>query len=418
MTPALNRAILLLHQSRFDLAAQELRGVLAESPHDPQAHGLLAVALAHLDQLDEAQAEAEQAIVLEPDWAFSHHCRAVVMQRRRRYAEAEASAREAVRLEPEDADYHAQLGAALFNQEKWQPALDAALEGLARDAEHDGCSHLRSMALTKLNRQDEALRAVDQSLSRDPDNAMAHANKGWALLHQREPRQALEHFREALRLDPMLEYARAGMVEALKAHNFIYRWMLAYFLWMSRLSSGARWGVILGGYFGYRILREIADQSPTLAPWLLPVLVIYVAFVALTWFAMPLFNLLLRLSRFGRHVLSRDQRVGANWFGLCLVTCVAAGSAAFFVDSEAPLVIAIVALGMAMPLSMCYMCDEGWPRQSMGWFTLGMGAVGALAIAGAALGQEWSAQVFMLFLFGVIATPWIANVLVQSRPTR
>ena len=61
------------------------------------------------------------------------------------------------------------------------------------------------------------------------------------VLHQAQPKAALEHFREALRLDPNLQYAQAGIVEALKARNPIYRWMLGYFLWMGRLSDRAKW---------------------------------------------------------------------------------------------------------------------------------------------------------------------------------
>src|SRR5436853_1792905 len=109
MRPDLNRAVLMLQHGRFDLAEQELRGVLAEAPHDAHAHALLGICLARLDKLDDAQAEAEQAIVLAPDWAFSHYARSAVMEQRKRFKEAEKSAVEAVRLEPADADYHAQL---------------------------------------------------------------------------------------------------------------------------------------------------------------------------------------------------------------------------------------------------------------------------------------------------------------------
>ncbi len=416
--PPILRAILLLQQSRFDQAADELRRALAESPHDAHAHALLAVCLSHLDKLDDAQSEAEQAIVLAPDWAYSHYCRSVVLEHRKRFKEAEESAREAVRLDPSDADNYARLAATLFAQRKWQPTLEAALEGLAHDAEHAGCSHLRTMALTNLNRKDEAIRSVDASLARDPDNALAHTNKGWALLHQGQPRKALEHFREAVRLDPTFEYARLGLVEALKAHNPIYRVMLAYFLWMARLSSRARWGVILGGYFGYKILGDIAEKSPALAPWIWPLLIAYIIFVALTWFAMPLFNLLLRLNRFGRHALSRDQRVAANWFALCLVVALA-GLAAMFIttlDVGAPTI--IFAIGMALPLTTIYHCDRGWPRRAMTYFAATMAVAGAAMVAGAALDAVWAQQVFLAFLIGIIATPWIANALVGVTPTR
>jgi tetratricopeptide (TPR) repeat protein len=421
MTPMdqhIARAVLLLQQSRYELAEQELRQLLAESPHDAQAHALLAVALSHQDKLDDAEAESGQAIVLAPDWAYSHFCRSLVMEQRRRFREAEQSAREAVRLDPGDADYRARLAMTLFTQGQWQATLDAAEEGLALDGDHAGCTQLRTMALTKLNRQSEAIATVDASLARDPDDALAHCNKGWALLHQSKPRPALEHFREALRIDPTFEYARMGMIEALKAKNPIYRVMLAYFLWMARLSPQARWGVILAGYFGSRILRTAADNSPALAPWVMPILVVYIAFVVLTWFAVPLFNLLLRLNRFGRHALSRDQRVGANWFGVCLLGALAGGAWYMATGAAAAIASAVVALGLAMPVTTAYMCDKGWPRKAMLGIAAGMAAVGAIAISGAAMDAEWGFTAFSVFLLGVIASPWAANVLAGATPTR
>ena len=65
------------------------------------------------------------------------------------------------------------------------------------------------------------------------------------------------------------------MVEALKAHNPLYRWMLAYFLWMSRLSNAPGGRVILGGYFGYQVLGALARNCRELAPWILPLLILY-----------------------------------------------------------------------------------------------------------------------------------------------
>src|SRR6185295_5916341 len=98
---------------------------------------------------------------------------------------------------------------------------------------------------------------------------------GWALLHAGDAKRALEHFREALRLDPELEFARAGVVEALKARNPIYRVMLLYFLWMARLSGRTRWGIILGGYFGFRMLRTWADEHPDYAAYVQPLIIAY-----------------------------------------------------------------------------------------------------------------------------------------------
>ena len=391
---------------------------MLEQPQDPYAHSLLGLCLMRQDKLPEAQQETEQAIVLAPDEGFPHYCRSTVLSHRRKYTEAEASAREAVRLDPANPDFQAQLGVTLFHQKNWQAALDACEDGLQYDAEHPGCTNLRSMALTKLGRQEESIRTADQSLAQDPDDEMAHANKGWALLHEGKPRPALDHFREALRLDPNYEYAQHGIVEALKARNPIYRWMLAYFLWMARLSDRARWGVIVGGYIGYRVLGGVSKTNPELAPWILPVQILYLIFVLLTWFAYPFFNLMLRLNKFGRHALSRDARVGSNWFGLCVLLVIGGIVLAIATGIESFFFLALFGGGMAMPLTALFQCDEGWPRTMMTRFTLAMAAVGIAAFACHTAELEIGETFATLFLFGFIASPWVANYLATAEPQR
>lgn len=222
-----------------------------------------------------------------------------------------------------------------FDQRRWQDALDAAEEGLRLDPEHAGCANLRAMALVKLGRRGEAGATIDSALAKDPENATTHANRGWTLLEQRDPARALEHFRESLRLDPDNAWARQGIVEALKARNPVYAVMLRYFLWMSKLSRRAQWGVILGGYVGNRLLAGAAAANPEIAPLVLPLRILYVAFVLLTWTAQPLFNLVLRLDRFGRLALSDEEIVESNSIGavillglLSLGACIVAGSTA------------------------------------------------------------------------------------------
>jgi hypothetical protein len=231
------------------------------------------------------------------------------------------------------------------------------------------------MALVQLGRKDEASATLGSALADDPDSALTHANQGWALLHQGKPHQALDHFREALRLDPELEFARAGIVEALKARNIIYRGMLAYFLWMSRLDGRVRIGLIVGAFVGNRLVAGVAQQSPFLALLLLPVLLAYFAFVLMSWLADPLYNLLLRLDRMGRYALSADQTRGANLLAVGLLAVVACLAAAILTWQE-PLFYATLLLTiLLLPVSAIFVCAPGWPRQTM------------IAIAAALLGM-------------------------------
>jgi hypothetical protein len=199
------------------------------------------------------------------------------------------------------------------------------------------------------------MESVDYALDRAPEDAFSHANQGWNYLHQNRPHQAQEHFREALRLEPNLDYAREGMLEALKARNPIYRVMLAYFLWLGRQSMRFQWVFIIGIFFGGRLARSLSQSQPGMNWLWWPLLGLFYAFVYLSWTAQPMFNLLLRFDRFGRHVLSDDQRKGANWFGATFALAVGSLIWWFVADSEVALIGAIV----SAILSMCVAATFG-----------------------------------------------------------
>ena len=315
MTSHLNRAQLLFEQGRYDLAAEELGRQMAQDADDPFARCLLALCLSKLKRRDEAVREAQAATHLAPDLAYAYYVLGSVLDDVPRLKDAEAAAREAVRLDPEDADYYALLASVRFQQQHWADALRYADAGLALDAGNIPCANLRGMALVRLNRKEDAAATIQGTLARDPENAAAHANQGWALLHRSRPQEALEHFQEALRLKPDMEWARQGVLEALRARNPVYRVILNYFLWMARLGQKARYGVLIGLYILPRLLNAYAAGHPALVPAAEVFFGLYLLFAFLTWTARPLFNVLLRVDKIGRYALSRRQMIASNWVG-------------------------------------------------------------------------------------------------------
>ena len=419
----IERGLLLYQQSRYEMAETELRQALGAEPDDAYAHALLALCLIERKQPDDATDEAQQAIHLAPDMAFAHYALAKVWYDRDHYDAARTAIEEAIRLDPESADYRFLLGAIHFDERRFEEALRAADEGLAVDAEHAGCTNLRVMALVKRGRTREAVDVTEAALARDPENSSTHANRGWTLLEQGKANEALGHFRESLRLDPENEWAREGIVEALKARNPIYAVMLRYFLWMSKLSRQAQWGVIIGGYFANRVLTQAARADPDLAPWLLPFRVLYVAFVLLTWTAQPLFNLLLRLNRFGRLALSREQIVESNWIGSVMLLALLSLGACGVWGFDTPFLISAMVFGfLIIPVAGTLQTSPGRSRVRMWIYTGVLGTLGLAslftAFRAAATNGEPHAAFFGLFLFGVIAAPWVANYMIMRRPRR
>lgn len=407
----LDRALLLLQQRRFDLAEQELRQVLAADPGYFPAHAWLSLTLLESKRYPEAEREAEEAIHLAPDHPYGYFVLSRVFHQQDKLRQAEKAIAEAIRLNPQEANYFAVLAGIFASQQQWEKVLRATEQGLALDAEHIGCGNLRAMALNKLGRRQESVGALDAALYRDPENPLTHANQGWIALEQNEHQKAMTHFREALRLNPELNWARAGILEALKARNPIYRWLLQYFFWMSRMGPQLRWLVILGGYFGYQIVRGIAHNYPQVAPYLLPLMALYILFVYLSWTGQTLFNLLLRLDRFGRLVLTPRQLQVSNVVGVMLLLGLLGVVGGFFLGLLPAIMAGVVLAMLVIPVSHTLTREPGRNRTILLAYTAGLAVVALLAVGALALNAAIFGNLVQLFLLGIFVFSWIGNLL-------
>lgn len=205
--------------------------------------------------------------------------------------------------------------------------------------------------------------------------------------------------------------------------------MLKYFLFMSKLSPGVQWAIIIGGYLGNRVLGSVAQSNPGLAPWVLPARIAYIAFAVLTWTAYPMFNLMLRLNRFGRLALTPEQTVESNWVGgvfllglASLIWCLATGFNSPFG------IMALTVFGLLLlPLAGLFRCSEGWPRRTMLAVVVGLTLVGLAAMwllwqsyvgDGRFLKAkaESAFEVLGLFSLGILASTFLGNYLASQRP--
>jgi len=418
MDIASQRALILHEQGRYEEAERELRQSLSTDADNAWAHAMLAMCLSQRSQLKEATAEAQRAVGLAPSIPFPHYVLAKVFADRDRDAEARESIKQALALDPYNPTFYAMLSRIELSDRHWQPALDAAENGLAIDADHIGCVNLRAMALVHLGRKEEAAAAISGTLARDPHNAVSHANQGWTLLHQGLHKPALEHFREALRIDPNSEWARQGMVEALKARHLAYRLMLRYFLFMSRLTGRAQWGIVIVAYIGFRLIGAAAAQSPLIGAIALPLLVAYIAFAYLTYIATPLSNLLLCLSKFGRMALSREQRTAALCVGAMLGGAAACAIYGLVTRNTLSLFAAVGFLGVAPPLASIFKCPKGWPRWVMAAYTAALVIIGVIALILIPNKDADATNCIQAFLLGVVLQGWVVNALISVRIRR
>ncbi|MEZ6119448.1 MAG: tetratricopeptide repeat protein [Pirellulaceae bacterium] len=417
MNVHLDRALLLFQQSRFEMAADEARQAILEDSSDVLAHSVLALCLSESKRYVEATSEAELAIHSGPDNYFGYYAMAHVLYDRNMFRHAQQVVERSIQLNPFFCDGFALLGSIGLRQKRWQDAVDAANQGLQIDPDHTGCLNVRSTALVQLGRRQEAQLTIQEALQHAPEDSFMHANQGWAYMHDGNHQQAMQHFRESLRLEPDSEWARLGVLEAMKARNPVYRIFLKFFLFMSRLSDRGQWGIILGLFLIMQVLKGLG-QHAAIRPFVVPIMFAYLAFCLLTWCARPLFNLVLRLDRFGRMVLSNDEIVASNWIGGLLVLSIGSAVGAILLSQPAGLFLSLASVLMLIPVSGVFSADPGWPRRSLIIYAVTLGAVGLIATWSLATNGPRSSTLLGVFLLGVMLFSWFGNFVARIIPTR
>ena len=394
-TTWLPRVQLLMQQNRPALAVDELRRQLTLDPHEPVAHALLALCLLDLDQPAEAQQEAELAIHIYPEYDLAFYALALAQHQQHRPKEAMAAINQALALDPADADYYHLLGSLRLESNQWQAALQATRTGLTFDAEHAGLHSLQARALARQGRSAEAAQAASEALGYGAESSSVQAQAGWVALETNRHKEALGHFREALRLDPTSEFAREGLVEALKAHYWVYRMFMRFVYWSGTLGDGVRRGLFLGARIVVRFVR--------------PLLPVYLVFVFMSWFSDVIFESLLRFNPYGRLALSPQQTKHSNLFlELLAVALAAVGLRLAVPQLPATDTLAMVALGLLFPLTGTWRLPVGTPTwQRSRWAGFALASVGLLSVALKLLGVSGEGLAFMVFLFGTLAYTWV-----------
>src|SRR5690554_6334220 len=257
----LSKVEILIQQEKFAEAEGFLADLLREDPNNSNYLALLGEVYLQQGVLDKARAMVDNAIGWAPDAPYLFYLKGRIALQQERLDEAEELVGRAIEMDANDADYYALLASIKLSRKKFSAALELADRALGVDAENVLALNTRSTALNKLNRSAESFATIQDALREDPNNAYTHANYGWGLLEKGDRKKALEHFKEALQHNPNMEFAQAGILEALKAANPAYRLFLMYSFWMSKLTAKYQWGVIIGFYLAFRGLNALARKD-------------------------------------------------------------------------------------------------------------------------------------------------------------
>jgi Tfp pilus assembly protein PilF len=423
--PTIDRAIVLLETQRYADAEKILRQGLTQYPQDALALTLLAICQLHLDKKKDALTTMEQAVSLAPDEPFVLTTHGRILWHNNQMDAARQSLRSALQLDPTFSEAYSVITQIEYQQRNWQVALLNAEQGLEHDPENQALINFRAMALVKLKRSSEASETLDYALYNDPEDSFSHSNKGWVKLEQGHYGEAVASFKEALRFNPNSEHAREGLKEAIKGKNWLYRGILRYFLFMSKLSERNQWLVIIGLYIGVRFLRVIAQENSALRPFIAPILILYMVFVFATWIGQPLSNLILRLHPVGKFALTDDEKRFSNIVGTFLLFGLLAIVGSYWMADEnlstKLSILGITCFAMLIPIGgVSNMPEKSQARRWLGIYAVVMFVIGPLVQLLNAFVMDIPASGALLGVFGlgVFLYGWVANIVASRAAMR
>lgn len=403
----ISKVEILIDQKKFDEAERMLRDLLAQEVNN--VYYLTLLAEVKLQQGEEATAREiiENAIGIAPDAAHLYYVKSRVLSQLDQFNEAETVIEQAIALDPYDADYYAWFARVKLIRKKYTEALELADKALEIDPENLLGLNTRSTAQLKLNNKAGAFETIEDALRHDPNNPYTHANYGWGLLEKGEHKKAMEHFKEALQHNPNYEYAQAGLLEALKAGNPVYRYFLKYSFFMGNLTAKYQWGVIIGFYVGMKVLRSVAQNNEALQPYLTPLIVLLALVAFSTWVITPISNLFLRFNKYGQLLLEESERKSSNFVAVSMAVF-AAGTLAYLLTSE-DRYLPIAVLGFAMMVPFSVMLTPTKPKYALIVYTVLLGVMGIGASTISYATGELFNLLTVLFIFGFVAFQFVSN---------
>lgn len=407
MDEQLKRAQILMQHRRYDEAEKILQSSLSQQPDNAYVLALYAELSIQQEKLDKAKLLIENAIGLAPEMGFLFYIKAKVHLEMEAYDEAETNLQLAIEKEPYDDDNYALLAAIKLARKQYQAALEIAEKALEINPQNIQGLNTRATALLKLDRKEDSFQTIDGVLREDPNNAFTHMNYGWNLLEKGDHRKALIHFQEALKYNPNLEYAKAGMVEALKANNIFYRAFLKYAFWIGNLTKKYQWGVVIGFYALFRVIKIIASQNQALLPILLPVMILLSLIAFSTWILSPVGNLFLRLNKYGKHILTKDEQISSTFVGISMLVSLAGLIGYFVMKDDIWLMVVVFGLTMMVPLGT--MLTKTKVKDILVYFTAIVAFVGIGAIIIAFKTDNIFNKLTAIYLFTFFIYQWVVN---------
>jgi tetratricopeptide (TPR) repeat protein len=230
----LQRGRLLRQNGRPADACVYFRQAIESDPDRSEAYLELAMALGETPRnKGEWRPVIDRALSLEPDSPEILGSKAYLLASHGQYDDSKDFALRALQLDPHchiallaEANAHTKTA-------QWEHAEDSARIMLELDAHDTAALNLLAQALRFRGRHRESRQVIAQILAETPNDAFAQSNAGYEALNSDRHWQARQHFLNALRVDPDSDFARRGLLRALRERAWIYRAQLRALLYFS-----------------------------------------------------------------------------------------------------------------------------------------------------------------------------------------
>lgn len=403
-SPNLQRGIQLFENGRYKASIPYFKRTLTDDINNYTAKFLLSQAYFNTNDNDQALIIATELRSEYPNDSHVYFLLSQINLHKDNEKEAMVLINQAIAIDAYDETYFGQKAFILLKQKQFQSALEFANEGLKINAKSTFCLNARATALTKLKRKDEAQQTIDNLLFDNPDNANSHANVGWSHLERNDTKTALIHFKEALMLDPNSDYARNGMLTAIKSKNKLYHLYLRYSFWMSNKSEKNQWFFIIGIYLIYRFAIKILSTA-NLTVLAIPLIVIYLLFALGGWIMEPLSNMILLFDKFGKYLLDKNDKQSGQLFFVLLLSALISFSTYLLLASDLLILISFASLASILPLTRGALSTVKRTRNLN--FIYGI-VIFFIAIAGTFIGYPFHKIALTIGIL-FIAYTWIGN---------
>lgn len=390
----LQRIEFLIRTHKLEEAQKRIGEMLPQYPDEGVLYQLQSRIEVEKDNYNRALELINTSIGLEPDDADNFYYKSRILYLKKNFVEAMKSIDAALNIDPAEPYYCGQKALLLYQKEKRQEAIQWAKKGLVTNPDNELCANVLSMVLGSTGDTLGAEAVLGQRLEQNPEDAFTHANMGYNFIRKGNMQQAKVHFKEALVLDPEFQYAKDGMIDAIKGSNPLYRTIINYAVWMEQKTSKNQWLIIIGLIVVVRFL-----------PFLL---VPYLIFVAYIWLAPPIAHAVLYYDTYGRYLMdtqSRSISIAIN----CLLPIALIAAIFGFIVSGTYFTLAVAALFAAVPVYGLVSRERPFNQLMLTLFAAAFLVYGILSALPMFADMQQSLGFMPIIVIAVIYT-WVSNI--------